>query len=130
MNPAALLDTHVWAWSMLVHPKLSQSARKILADQGGIVISPVSVFEIGQKVRLGKWPEMIPFAGKLLSYIDQQGASVATVTLEIADFAARLDWPHRDPFDRLLAATALQNGWALVSADTVFDTLTGLRRVW
>jgi PIN domain nuclease of toxin-antitoxin system len=44
--------------------------------------------------------------------------------------AGSLDWPHRDPFDRLLAATALINGWPLISADPAFDRLTGLRRVW
>ena len=60
----------------------------------------------------------------------EQGGSWANLTPEISLFAATLDWPHRDPFDRILAATVLVNGWVLISADRVFDSLIGLRRVW
>lgn len=130
VTPVTLLDTHVWAWSMLVHPKMSQTARRLLDEKGEFAISAVSVFEIGQKVRLGKWPEMRAFAGNLLAYAERQRILVASVTIEIADLAGRLDWPHRDPFDRMLAATALVNGWPLISADPAFDSLIGLRRVW
>jgi PIN domain nuclease of toxin-antitoxin system len=130
MTESVLLDTHAWAWSMLQDDRLSGMAKQVLDGETGIVVSPVSVFEIGQKVRLGKWPEMKPFAFKLESYVEWQGADVAPVTLEIADFAARLHWTHRDPFDRLLAATALVNGWQLLSADVAFDTMPTLRRLW
>jgi PIN domain nuclease of toxin-antitoxin system len=36
---------------------------------------------------------------------------------------------HRDPFDRLLAATALVEGLVLVSPDPAFDAY-GLTRLW
>ena len=130
MNEIVLLDTHVWAWSMVEDPRLSETARRVLDGETGIAISPVSAFEIGQKVRLGKWPEMEPFARKLENYVEWQGAEIAPVTLEIADFAARLHWTHRDPFDRFLAATALVNGWQFLSADSAFDTLSALRLIW
>jgi PIN domain nuclease of toxin-antitoxin system len=81
-------------------------------------------------VRLGKWPLMARFATSLPDYAAKAGLTVAPLTAEVAVLAGSLDWPHRDPFDRLLAATALVNGWQLLSADPVFDSLTGLRRVW
>lgn len=130
MKQIVLLDTHAWAWSMLQDPRLSSTAQQILDGETEIAISPISVFEIGQKVRLGKWPEMKPFAWKLEKYLEWQEAEVAPVTLEIADFAARLHWNHRDPFDRLLAATALVNGWEFLSADKEFESLPALRRIW
>lgn len=40
-----------------------------------------------------------------------------------------MDWTHRDPFDRMLAATSLLTGIALVSADVVFDQLS-TRGTW
>ena len=40
-----------------------------------------------------------------------------------------MEWPHRDPFDRLLAATALIEGLPLVSIDVVFDEI-GVERIW
>ena len=36
-----------------------------------------------------------------------------------------MDWPHRDPFDRVIAATATELACAVVSRDTAFDTLEG-----
>ncbi len=40
-----------------------------------------------------------------------------------------MPYHHRDPFDRLIAAQALVDGMALVSADGVFDAY-GVSRVW
>jgi PIN domain nuclease of toxin-antitoxin system len=41
-----------------------------------------------------------------------------------------LDWDHRDPFDRTIAATALVEGYPLITADPVFETLNGLTVMW
>jgi PIN domain nuclease of toxin-antitoxin system len=43
--------------------------------------------------------------------------------------AALLDWDHRDPFDRMIAAVALQERVAVVSADAAFEAV-GVERVW
>jgi len=40
-----------------------------------------------------------------------------------------MKWHHRDPFDRLLAAQALEEAMLLVSRDSIFDAY-GVRRVW
>jgi len=39
-----------------------------------------------------------------------------------------MEWPHRDPFDRLLAASALRRRIRIVSGDAVFDAM--LARIW
>lgn len=44
--------------------------------------------------------------------------------------AGVMEWGHRDPFDRMLAAQALRRGLPLLSRDVVFDDLSGLRRLW
>ncbi|MBZ5772136.1 MULTISPECIES: hypothetical protein [Rhizobium] len=45
-----------------------------------------------------------------------------------------MNWGHRDPFDRLLAATAMDSRIAIISADVVFDALDDLgdwiARIW
>lgn len=61
-------------------------------------------------------------------WIDRGGAFI-TLSGSIGLLAGSLDWPHRDPFDRMIAATALAGDYTLISADTVFDTLP-VRRVW
>ena len=44
----------------------------------------------------------------------------------------RFDWPHRDPFDRIIVATALARGLAVVSKDATLDGngAPGWRRIW
>ena len=126
----ALLDTHIWAWMLTVDPVLSPKARAAIDEAPALFLSPASLYEIAQKVRLGKWPLMARFATNLPDYAAEAGLTVVPLTAEVAVLAGSLDWPHRNPFDRLLAATALVNGWQLLSADPVFDSLTGLRRVW
>lgn len=125
-----LLDTHVWAWSLVAPKRVTANAKRDIADAGSVFVSPVSIYEIGQKARLGKWPEMLPYLARLPDLLVEEGGVCARVEPNICLAAATLDWPHRDPFDRILAATALHHRAPIVSADTVFDTLPQLRRIW
>lgn len=125
---AVLLDTHVWAWTLSEGERLSAKARATIARAQTVLLSPISFFEIGQKVRLGKWPAMEPFISRLTGILEEQGGSVVELTPAICLQAATMDWPHRDPFDRLLAASAAHHDLPLISADTVFDGI--VTRVW
>lgn len=125
-----LLDTHTCTWALGSSSKLSMTARNAIVEADTRAVSTVSIFEIAKKIRLGTWPEMDTALSTLVSTALACGMKWADVTPEVAHFAGTLDWPHPDPFDRLIAATALVNGWALISADPAFDTLNGLRRVW
>lgn len=129
-----LLDTHAWAWSLTGDKRLSGKAVALIEKAENILVSPISLFEIGQKVRLGKWPEMEPFIGRLSELLQDQGGVAAALTPEICLSAAMMDWAHRDPFDRFLAATAMQNGIPIISADAIFDELAGnqhwIARFW
>ncbi|MBB3390050.1 PIN domain nuclease of toxin-antitoxin system [Rhizobium sp. BK275] len=129
-----LLDTHAWAWSLTGDDRLSAKAVALIEKAETVLVSPISLFEIGQKVRLGKWPEMEPFIERLADLLQEQGGITAALTPDICLSAAIMDWQHRDPFDRLLAATAMQNGIPIISADVVFDELGGdelwIARFW
>jgi PIN domain nuclease of toxin-antitoxin system len=123
-----LFDTHAWAWSLDADSRLSITAQRSIAEATAVCVSPISFYEIGQKVRLGEWPEMQPFIERLPLLLEEQGGRIAALTPAIALTAAVMDWSHRDPFDRLLAATAAHYDLPLVSADTVFDGR--VRRLW
>lgn len=125
-----LLDTHAWAWSLTGDERLSGRAVGAILEADAVFVSPVSFFEIGQKVRLGKWPEMAPYVEELPALLEEQGGRVATLAPQICLQGAMMAWEHCDPFDRLLAATALHSSIPLVSADEIFDTLPGLIRLW
>ncbi|WOS67175.1 MULTISPECIES: type II toxin-antitoxin system VapC family toxin [Sinorhizobium] len=125
-----LLDTHAWAWSLTGDARLSAKATALITEAASVFVSPISFFEIGQKVRIGKWPEMKPFVNDLPNLLVEQGGRIAALAPEICLKGATLEWEHRDPFDRLLAASALDLGAPLISADEVFDTLPAVKRLW
>lgn len=125
---AVLLDTHAWAWSLTGDGRLTKAALTAIAQASSVCVSAVSFFEIAQKVRLGKWPEMAAHAATLPDLLVEQGGVALPLDPAIALTAGLLDWPHRDPFDRLLAATARHRNLPIISADGVFDGL--VQRVW
>ncbi len=102
---------------------------ELIATAELVRVSTVSIYEVAQKVRLGKWDEMRRFIERLDTEMDLQTAFAAVPTPAVCLLAGLLDWSHRDPFDRMIAATALHGGDILISADTVFDALP-IRRVW
>jgi len=120
-----LLDTHAWAWSLTADARLSTAAITAMEHADTVSISAISLFEIGQKVRLGKWPEMAPFLDRLIAVAEEQGGRLVEVSPQASLLAATMAWDHRDPFDRIIAATAITKGLMLVSADATFNTLAG-----
>jgi len=125
---AVLLDTHAWVWSLSGDERLSRPALAAMGAATSVFVSPITFFEIAQKVRIGKWPEMEPFVGQLPELLREQGGSVASLDPAICVAAGMMDWAHLDPFDRLLAATAAHLRLPLVSADVVFEGIVA--RVW
>jgi len=120
-----LLDTHVWVWSFFKPENLSPTAKDAISEAASLYVSPVSIYEVSQKVRLGKWPEM---EGNLGFLRNSPYVLSATITDDIADLAGSLEWAHRDPFDRMIAATAITMGCPLTSKDRQFDDLAP--RIW
>lgn len=60
-----LLDTTARAWTIYATDRLSPEARTAVTRADVIMVSPVSLFEIGQKVCAGKWPEVEPILDRL-----------------------------------------------------------------
>ena len=125
---AVLLDTHAWAWGLHASERLSPRARRAIEQAERVLLSPISGFEVAQKVRLGKWPEMAKVAHRLPEMLEVQGIELAPLGFATCHMAGLLTWAHRDPFDRLIAATASALEVPLVSADTCFDGM--VHRIW
>ncbi len=113
-----LLDTHVLLWSLYEPHRLSRSARKIIENPGNVrLISAATAWEIATKLRLGK---LDMARGLFESYQDHLAtfqASELMISSRHSLLAGSFDCPHRDPFDRLLAAQSLLEGIPLVTAD-------------
>ncbi|HBG98284.1 MAG: PIN domain-containing protein [Rhodobacteraceae bacterium] len=72
---------------------------------------------------------MAPIAGDLVGQVRDFGFALLPLSPAAALDAALMDWPHRDPFDRMIAAVAILEDVDLVSSDTAFDALP-ITRIW
>ena len=131
---SVLLDTHSFIWSLLMSSELSPTARGLIEAADVAYVSPITFYEISQKHRIGKWPELDPVIDQLLPLWREQGTELAPYTAEIAFMSGSLLWAHRDPFDRMIAATAIGLACPLISKDKAFDDLKGVvgwkGRIW
>lgn len=116
-----LLDTHVWAWSLTAQHRLSAAAISAIGSAEIVYLSAISFYEIGQKVRIGKWPEMASQVLGLPDMARRQGLHIIEVSEDISLSAALNSWSHRDPFDRIILSTAWAFDLQLISADAAFD---------
>jgi PIN domain nuclease of toxin-antitoxin system len=119
-----LLDTHVFSWWLGDSPSLSAAQRRSIENpKNEVLVSSVTAFEITTKFRLGKLPSAALLAQDVPGFIERAGFVELDVDSRHAAHAGLMPHPHRDPFDRLLAAQALLEGLPLASADAVFDQL-------
>ncbi len=115
-----LLDTHAFIWWDEAPERLGEMARSACFDpQNDLVFSAASEWEIQIKAALGKLALRKPLRQLINDQIQQNGLEVLAVTL---DHTVRLDSlspHHKDPFDRMLVAQALTEGWPMITHDPV-----------
>jgi PIN domain nuclease of toxin-antitoxin system len=125
-----LLDTHALIWWFADHPQLTQAAREVLLDETATAyVSAASAYEIANKHRIGKLPQVAELLDGYSDHLTGQGFAELPITAEHARIAGLLQIEHRDPFDRLLIAQARFEGLTLISNERLFDEF-GVKRVW
>ncbi len=111
-----LLDTHALLWWLDGDPRLSANARAVISDKHlAVFVSAVSAWEVANKARIGKLPHTQ--AHNLLPVLATEGFKLLPVSLEHGFRAGWLPSDHKDPFDRILAAQSIVEGFALVTID-------------
>jgi PIN domain nuclease of toxin-antitoxin system len=122
-----LLDTHVFLWWEADSAALNGVAKQAIADPANqIFVSAASVWEIAIKRRLGK----LAFGGSPVVAIGKNGFFELAILPMDAEAAGDLDWPHNDPFDRLLVAQAGRLRATLVTADAVIRAFDPVVTLW
>jgi len=124
------LDTHALLWWLVDDDSLSLAARRLIERPSNtILVSAVSAWEIGIKVRLGKLPSAEELAADFAGYLAREGFEELGISAEHGIRAGLLAGPHKDPFDRMLVAQCQAENLPLISSDTIFDSYK-VRRMW
>lgn len=111
-----LLDTHIWLWLVGDPDRLSSQVAEALRNpENEVWISPISSWEIVLLTEKKRFKLSTEVDQWIRNTIRALGLREAALTHEVALQASRIDLPHRDPADRLLAATAIVYGLTLVT---------------
>jgi PIN domain nuclease of toxin-antitoxin system len=112
-----LLDTHVFLWWQAGSSRLAEKFRqRIRQPANRVFVSVLAVWEIGLKRSLGK----LSLTGSVREAVERNRFDLLPVTAADAERCEGLPWHHRDPFDRMLIAQALERDLVIVTSDANF----------
>lgn len=117
----AILDTHAFLWAITGDRRMSQRARDLFVAPGDLVLSIASIWEILIKVQLRKLILPEPAGPYVLRKLADN--RIETLAIELNHLLAfeGLGLHHRDPFDRMLIAQAMEEKLPIVTADPFFS---------
>ena len=125
-----LLDTHTFLWFIAGSDELSDKARELIEDENNrVFLSAASLWEMAIKVSLEKLTLSESFETLIPEQLALNGVEILGITVAHATQVASLPFHHRDPFDRLIIAQALEEQMPIISFDDAFDKY-GVTRIW
>ena len=114
-----VLDTHTLLWMDRDDPALGQTARRLIEDAwraGQIAVSASSFRETAMLAQRGRIVLPLP-ASEWRSELLQAGVREIALDGRIGILASQLEDLHRDPANRFIVATSLQQQATLITAD-------------
>lgn len=125
-----LLDTHALLWLIAGDQRLSERSREVFLDRANeLYFSVVSLWELAIKLSLGKLALAEDWYETLTREMRVNAVHWLPVEPRHCLGLAQLPFHHRDPFDRMLAAQALGEEMALLTADPQLGAY-GVRCIW
>ncbi|MDR2713424.1 MAG: type II toxin-antitoxin system VapC family toxin [Clostridiales bacterium] len=113
-----LLDTHTAFWYFEGSPELSDAAKAAIEDSGNeIFVSIVSAWEIAIKRSLDREKTTLCSVAEFFDEIAASGFELLMLEPRYVRLIEILPYHHRDPFDRLLIASAIVEGMTFISTD-------------
>lgn len=127
MSQVIVLDSHVWFWWInMEHDRLSSQMISLIENAERVGVSPVSCFELALAHRRSRLALPSSPAEWFAHALAASGVDLLPLTPAIAVRATTLSDVHRDPFDRIIIATALELDAMLASVDGLFPEYSEL----
>jgi PIN domain nuclease of toxin-antitoxin system len=116
-----LVDTNVLLWLANDPSRIANATLKTMRDGANeLLVSVISAWEIAIKQSIGKLELPAPAEEWLPEMLERSGLRAVEPGLAAALRVRSLAWHHRDPFDRLLIAHAVEDGYTIVTRDRAF----------
>jgi PIN domain nuclease of toxin-antitoxin system len=109
-----MLDTHALIWALEGSSKLSKAARRAVEDaKNDVLVSAASAWEIAIKSGMGR----LQVPHDLMQVVVAAGFTPRALGFAEAERLRKLPDHHRDPFDRMLVAHAIEERCSLITKD-------------
>ena len=130
MSEIILLDTHIWFWWInLEFDRFPLQWKEKIETASQVGVSPVSCFEIALAQKRGRLQLPCETEKWLEEALTPSGISLFPITPKIVSCAVNLSPIHKDPFDKIIIATALVAQAKLASIDGLFSQYLELNDV-
>ncbi len=117
-----LLDTHALLWLLEGDENLSKIAKKEIQNpENTCFLSSVSLWEVAIKISIGKMKMKSDFKN-LPQMIWENGIEMLPIEFNHYIEILTLPFHHKDPFDRIIIAQAIQEKMPVISCDGNFPT--------
>ncbi len=114
---AFLLDTHTFLWFINGDKKLPKNIRSVIDNiDNKCYLSIASLWEIAIKMRVNKLELDFGFSG-LLSQIIDNNFELLDINFKHLLELTSLELHHRDPFDRIIIAQAIEENFTIITKD-------------
>jgi PIN domain nuclease of toxin-antitoxin system len=128
MPEIVVLDTHIWVWWLNDRFNyLSVQQIDVIEQTKQVAVSVISCFEIAQLVKRERLVLPLPIDEWLQEALLPAGIDLLPLSPAITCRAVDLSDIHKDPFDRMIIATALNYQAKLMSVDSHFKNYPELR---
>ena len=125
-----LLDTCAFIWLLKGSPNLSEKVKKCLAGYGKIYLSIVSLWEIAIKQTGRKINELKETSLELENICLDYGIIILPLKTLYFERIKTLPLIHKDPFDRIIMATAIEENLTLLTNDAKILKYEEVKTLW
>jgi PIN domain nuclease of toxin-antitoxin system len=127
MSQVIVLDTHIWFWLMTQEfGRFPSHWQDVIETAEEVGVSTISCYEVALAQQKGRLDLPCATNQWLQDALEPAGISIFPRTPQIVCRAVDLSPVHKDPFDRLIIATALEYGAKLASVDGLFSQYSEL----
>jgi PIN domain nuclease of toxin-antitoxin system len=127
-----LLDTNALLLLAMNSARVKAEHRDVFASQPRY-ISQVCAIELAIKLSIGKLvlppPFQTDFTLAFREMAERMSADILPIEMKHIDRLSRLPLFHRDPFDRLIIAQAIEDDLTVMTRDRAFSAYPGLKLV-
>ena len=124
-----LLDTCAFIWSIQNSFKLSKKVIEILDSEDKIYISKVTLWEIAIKKTIGKL-NLKQNTFELEELCQKENIEILPIKLKYFERIQKLPLIHRDPFDRIIMASAIEEDYILLTCDSNITQYNEIKCLW